>query len=110
MKLLTALRMCAPVVGLDAILVFAPQSRAQSEVAPDHFDGTDSWQIALNAKAPAAKRAVVAAHSSAAPVRNQRSSAKAQAKSAQNTGRTQQGELVAVDDKRKLAARKSDPR
>jgi hypothetical protein len=29
----------------------APHSRAQSEVAPDHFDGTDSWAAAASAKA-----------------------------------------------------------
>jgi hypothetical protein len=40
---------------LGGALVLAPQARAQSEVAPDHFDGTDSWAAAAVAKVPAAK-------------------------------------------------------
>jgi hypothetical protein len=28
---------------LGGALILAPQSRAQSEIAPDHFDGRDSW-------------------------------------------------------------------
>jgi len=37
---------------LGGALILAPQSRAQSEVAPDHFDGTDSWAAAASAMAP----------------------------------------------------------
>jgi hypothetical protein len=36
---------------LGGALVLAPQSRAQSEIAPDHFDGTDSWAAAASSKA-----------------------------------------------------------
>ena len=39
---------------LGGALVLAPQSRAQSEIAPDHFDGTDSW-AAASVKATAQK-------------------------------------------------------
>jgi hypothetical protein len=42
-------------LGLGGVLFFAPQSRAQSDLAPDHFDGTDSWVAAASAKAPATK-------------------------------------------------------
>jgi hypothetical protein len=38
---------------LGGTLLLSPQSRAQSEIAPDHFDGTDSWAAAAAAKAPA---------------------------------------------------------
>jgi len=44
-------------------LLLSPQSRAQSDIAPDHFDGTDSWAAATAAKAPAAQ-----AKSHSAPV------------------------------------------
>jgi len=37
------------------VLFFAPQSRAQSDLAPDHFDGTDSWAAAASVKARATK-------------------------------------------------------
>jgi hypothetical protein len=40
---------------LGGALILAPQSRAQSEIAPDHFDGTDSWAAAASVKAPAQK-------------------------------------------------------
>jgi hypothetical protein len=33
-------------------LLLVPQARAQSEIAPDHFDGTDSWAGAAAAKMP----------------------------------------------------------
>ena len=29
--------------GLAAMLVFSPACKAQSEIAPDHFDGADPW-------------------------------------------------------------------
>jgi hypothetical protein len=50
-------------LALGGVLTLAPGARAQSEVAPDHFDGTDSWAAAASAKAPAAKsKAFVAAY------------------------------------------------
>jgi len=41
---------------LGGALVLAPQSYAQSEVAPDHFDGTDSWAAAASVKTPNQKK------------------------------------------------------
>jgi hypothetical protein len=35
-------------IALGAALALAPPSKAQSEVAPDHFDGTDSWEAAAH--------------------------------------------------------------
>jgi hypothetical protein len=37
-------------VGLGGFLALAPQARAQSEVASDHFDGSDSWAVAASPK------------------------------------------------------------
>ena len=34
-------------LGLGGMLALTPSARAQSEVSPDHFDGTDSWAVAL---------------------------------------------------------------
>jgi len=48
---------------LGGTLLLSPQSRAQSEIAPDHFDGTDSWVAAAAAKAPAS---AAKSHSAAA--------------------------------------------
>jgi hypothetical protein len=37
-------------VTLAVVLGLAPASRAQSEIAPDHFDGTDSWEAGAHHK------------------------------------------------------------
>ena len=47
--------MCVTLVGLAAGLVFSPACKAQSEIAPDHFDGTDSWEAAAHRKATQSK-------------------------------------------------------
>jgi len=45
--------------GFGALLLFSPTCKAQSAVSPDHFDGTDTWEVAARkpvtskAKAPA---------------------------------------------------------
>ena len=55
MKSFTIYKLPAALLCLGGVLVLAPSSRAQSEVAPDHFDGTDSWAAAATAKVPAKK-------------------------------------------------------
>jgi len=44
------LRISMIVLGFAAAMFIAPQCRAQFEIDPDHFDGTDSWQAAVLAK------------------------------------------------------------
>jgi len=55
MKPFTIYKLPALLLCLGGALALAPASRAQSEVAPDHFDGTDSWAAAAVAKVPAKK-------------------------------------------------------
>src|SRR5579859_5980094 len=55
MKSFTVYRLPAFLLCLGGALILAPASRAQSEVAPDHFDGTDSWAAAAAAKVPTKK-------------------------------------------------------
>ena len=45
MKKLIAIRMGILLFGTAAVLFLAPASKAQSEISPDHFDGTDSWEM-----------------------------------------------------------------
>jgi hypothetical protein len=59
MKSFTFLRLPLVILGFGGLLALAPQSRAQSDVAPDHFDGTDSWAAAASAK-PATAQALAA--------------------------------------------------
>jgi hypothetical protein len=50
MKSFTILRLPLVILVLGGAFLLVPQSRAQSEIAPDHFDGTDSWAAAASAK------------------------------------------------------------
>ncbi len=52
MKLFGMAKMAVTVLGLGAVLVLTPSCRAQSEINPDHFDGTDSWEVAAKTSAP----------------------------------------------------------
>ena len=46
MKSFGLLKVAMMLVGLAAGLILSPPAcRAQSEIDPDHFDGTDSWEI-----------------------------------------------------------------
>jgi hypothetical protein len=55
MKSFISLRLPLVIFVLGGAFLLVPQSRAQSEVAPDHFDGTDSWAAAASAKVHASK-------------------------------------------------------
>lgn len=55
MKSLALFRIPVILAGLAATLVFSPASKAQSEIAPDHFDGTDSWEAAAHHKVAGSK-------------------------------------------------------
>jgi len=37
------LKLTVLLFGVAAALVLTPACKAQSEISPDHFDGTDSW-------------------------------------------------------------------
>ena len=102
MKAFGSLKLCVVLLGLGTLLVFAPSSRAQSEVAPDHFDVGESVQ------AP-----VLKIKKSSLPVV---SSARTRAASSHTTAHlalgtssaSRQPEVVAVEDKRKTSAGKSN--
>lgn len=48
--------------GIGAALLLTPACKAQSEISPDHFDGTDSWAVAAQAvRAPVQKPSVAKA-------------------------------------------------
>lgn len=106
MKFLSTMKIGMFLVGLGAALALAPPSRAQSEVAPDHFDGTDSWAAAAAAKVPApkAKQFPVAA----TQARNQKLSTHATPllASAKNFSESQRPEVLAIQDKRNARVRK----
>jgi hypothetical protein len=55
MKPLSFCKLPMLLLALGGGLLLVPQARAQSEIAPDHFDGTDSWAAAAAAKVPASQ-------------------------------------------------------
>ena len=46
--------------GIGAALLFTPECKAQSDVSPDHFDGTDSWAVASRTVPASAQKLTVA--------------------------------------------------
>lgn len=46
MKHFVLLKLAVLVAGIGTAMLLTPACRAQSEVNPDHFDGTDSWSRA----------------------------------------------------------------
>src|SRR6266852_5525082 len=73
------------VLGTGAMLVLAPSSRAQAEIAPDHYDAVEAFS------APAKPKAHVKQASA-------------------GDANSQRRELVAVQDKRKAASSNTVPR
>jgi len=112
MKLFGAIKFWMPLVGLGAALVLAPQSRAQADVAPDHFDENGISNDFAHAKASAAKPTSArktAMPANGAVAHNQKSGAKAKTQSvAKNSPAAPKAQLVAVNDKSKLAPRKQN--
>lgn len=109
MKVFSLLKVPMVLVGFGAAMLFAPACKAQ-EVSPDHFDGTDSWEIA--ARTPVAAKAKPAANAGAYQAKNQKASASAslQLASAREVTKSAPRTAVAPRDKRKTAVRKTDPK
>lgn len=115
MKLLGTTKFWMPLVGLGAALVLAPQSRAQADVSPDHFDENGITNDFAHAKPSVAKanppkNTAAPGGNTVAHSRKPGTSAKAQA-IAKNSPAAPKQQLVAVNDKSKLPPRKqNDPK
>ena len=111
MKSFGMLRISVIVLGFAAAMLIAPQCRAQYEIDPDHFDGTDSWQAVALAKVHVPKTNPATA-GVAGQVLNRNTSGHATLRSltAHNVSNTQGLEVVAVQDKRKASTRKEKHR
>ncbi len=108
MKLFSLLKIPTIVVGFGALLFFAPNCKAQSEVSPDHFDGTDPWEIAARKPVAAKAKPTLATGSYQAQNKKTGLSASLQLASARELSKSTPHSAVAVQDKRKVAVRKSD--
>src|SRR5207244_10495468 len=69
-KPFSLLKLPVLLVGFGALLLFSPACKAQSEVNPDHFDGTDTWEIA--ARKPMTPQAKAAQKSGALQAQSQK--------------------------------------
>jgi len=110
MKPFSLLKIPVMLVGLGAALLLTPACKAQSEVAPDHFDGTDAWEAA--AHKPLAAKTKPASASTLVQAQNQNagSSATVQLAAARDLSKPGHQDAVTIQDKRKTVVRKSDPK
>jgi hypothetical protein len=92
--------------GLGAALLLSPSCKAQSEIAPDHFDGTDSWETAYRTAAPKPNKTN---HERAAMQSKSRQSVLIAAAQSPASGVVNPAaqDSVAITDRRKTAIRKS---
>ncbi len=108
MKLFSLLKIPTMVVGFGALLFLAPACKAQSEVSPDHFDGTDPWEIAARRPVAAKAKSTLATGSYQAQNKKTGLGASLQLASAREVSKPTPRDAVAVQDKRKVAVRKPD--
>ena len=105
MKHFTLLKLSVLVLGAAAAMVLTPACKAQSEVSPDHFEGTDSWAVAAQPVHAQPQK------QSAAKPSKQAKSQKAstfQIAAVREATKPVNREAVAVDRNRKPAAPNSD--
>jgi len=107
MKSIGFLKLAVTLLGFGAVLVFTPSCRAQSEIDPDHFDGSDSWEVAAKAPAPHALHSSTTKNQQ---VKNKSASAAStlQLASERQLSTPQRHDAVAIQDKRKPAVRKPE--
>ena len=104
MKGFILLKLSVLLLGVGGALLLSPACRAQSEISPDHFDGTDSWAVAANTvHAPAQKQAIAKASPKEKSQKAAQGSA-VQLAAARGVPKAVSREAVAVDRKRKSAA------
>lgn len=106
MKSLISLKTCALLLGMGAALLLTPSCKAQSEVSPDHFDGTDSWSRATRSQA--AKPQQTAANASAhAKVQNRGQESSFQLASSREVTKAAPRGAAVADRKRKATTSKT---
>jgi hypothetical protein len=107
-KVFSLLKIPMIIAGFGALLFFAPTCKAQSEVSPDHFDGTDPWEVGARKQVAVTAKPTLATDSHQAQNKKTGLSASLQLASARELSKSTPHGAVAVQDKRKLAVRKSD--
>jgi len=107
MKPFSFLKIPVLLASFGALLLFTPSCKAQSEVSPDHFDGTDPWEVA--ARKPVTAKAKAAAERKAYQAQNIKAGSSASLKLAAVRDTSNSTGQSAVAIKRKTAVvRKPD--
>ena len=104
MKHFTLLKLSALVFGIGAALVLPPACKAQSEVSPDHFDGTDSWATRARPIQAQLQKQPASKPSLQAKSRREAKGSSFQLAADREVSKPMSREAVAVDRKRKSAA------
>ena len=107
MKPFSLLKIPMLVAGFGALLFFAPACKAQSEVNPDHFDGTDPWEIAARRSVSPTKLGPTSG-SYQAENKKTGSTASVQLTAARELPNSAHYKMMAARDKRKPAVPQSD--
>lgn len=97
MKRFVLLKLAVLVAGIGTAMLLTPACKAQSEVSPDHFDGTDFW-----ARTAQKQRVAKASLQEKSQKANQGSAL--QLAAAREVSKPANREAVAADRKRKPAA------
>src|SRR5260370_21434999 len=107
-KLFSLLKIPTMVVGFGALLFLAPACKAQSEVSPDHFDGTDPWEIAARKPVAAKAKSTLATGSYQAQNKKTGLGASLQRASAREVSKPTPRDTVAVPAQAKEATSKTE--
>jgi hypothetical protein len=106
MKPFSLLKITTILLGLGALLFLAPSCKAQSEVSPDHFDGTDPWEIAARKPVTAKAKPTLANESYQAHNKKAGLGASLELAAARDLSNSTRHKAVAIQDKRQTAIRK----
>ena len=92
--------------GIGTALLVTPACKAQTEISPDHFDGTDSWAVSAQTVHAPVQKLSVAKASLSAKRRKTAQNSPFQLAAAREVPRRVTHDIVAVESRRKAALRK----
>ena len=108
MKHFILLKLTVLLFGIGAALILTPACKAQSEISPDHFDGTDSWATAARPVHAQPQKQAVAKPSLQAKNQKAGQGSSFQLAATREVSKPASREAAAVDRKRKSATPNSD--
>ena len=108
MKHFILLKLSVLAFGAAAALLLTPACKAQSEVSPDHFDGTDSWAAATRPVQAQPKKQFIAKPSLQAKSQKAGQDSAFQLAAVREATKPVRQEAGVVDHKRKPPAPNSD--